>query len=362
MRDVLLRELSRDDLAWIHDRGHRQELEAGTVLIEQGQLVDRFYILLDGTLATSISVDDRHILSRAYNAIEEGSSLEISRLSNGEVAGEIALIRMCLAPTTVTAVEKSSVVSVPLLSLEHRLAKNVDFAARFYRAIAILLKDRLHNFIDKGRQKFRYSQSVKDVLLLFTRLNDSDLDWVIANSELQELTAGTTLIRENVPIDALYVLLSGSVSLSKMNEDCNPLANIFATLEATTTGMEISRLSKGEIIGESQFMDGELPYFTAQTIEHSRVLAVSRQKLNVKLQQDLGFASRFYQTLAILFSDRLQEMLNKMGYSKRIYSSGSSLASNMEYDSELDDNSLEQIAIAGKKFAWMLERCGVARN
>ena len=173
----------------------------------------------------------------------------------------------------------------------------------------------------------------------------------------KKISANTVLIQENGPMDALYILLSGAVSLSKMNGDRNPLARIFATLEATqVAGVEISRLSKGEIIGESQFIDGELPYFTAKVTENSQLLAISRQKLTVKLQQDLGFASRFYRTLAILFSDRLQEMLSKMGYSKRVYHSGSSLANNIEYDLEIDDNSLEQISLAGKKFTWMLER------
>ena len=362
MGEVLLKQLSRNDLTWMLNCGQRQEIEAGTVLIQEGQVIDCFYILLNGTLAVSISCDDRNLLSRAYSAIEGASaSLEIARLSNGEVAGEISLIRMCLAPTTITAVEKSSVISVPLLSLEHRLAQNADFAARFYRAIiAILAKNRLHNFIEtKCNRTFRSSQSIKDVLLLFGQLNDSDLDWIIANGELQELATDTALIQENVPVDALYILLGGAVSLSKMNEDNNPLASIFATLEATkATGTEISRLSKGEVVGESQLVDGELPYFTATAIEHSLVLAISRQKLNVKLQQDLGFAARFYRTLAILFGDRLQEMLVKMGYSKRVYCSGSSLTDNTEYDLELDDCSLEEISLAGKKFAWMLERCG----
>lgn len=361
MGEVLLKELSRNDLTWMHDCGHRQEIEAGTILIEEGQSIDCLHIVLDGTLAASISSNNQDPLSRSYTAIEGAeSSLEIARLSSGEVVGEISLIRMCLATTTITAVEKSSIVSVPLLSLEHRLAQNADFAARFYRAIAILLKDRLHNFIEtKVHRKFRSSQSIKDVLLLFSQLNDSDLDWIIANGELQEFAVNTTLIQENGPIDALYILLSGAVSLSRMSSDRNPLARIFATLEATTVaGVEISRLSKGEIIGESQFIDGELPYFTAKIIEHSQVLAISRQKLNVKLQQDLGFASRFYRTLAIVFSDRLQEMLNRMGYSRRIYSSGSSLASNVKYDLELDDHSLGQIYLAGQKFTWMLERCG----
>ena len=92
-------------------RVHHQEIEAETILIQEGQSIDCFHILLDGTLAVSISGDDRDPLSRAYTAIEGAeSSLEVARLSSGEVVGEISLIRMCLATTTVTAVEKSSIV------------------------------------------------------------------------------------------------------------------------------------------------------------------------------------------------------------------------------------------------------------
>ncbi len=124
------------------------------------------------------------------------------------------------------------------------------------------------------------------------------------------------------------------------------MIRIFAAIEAAEVeGVEISRLSKGEIIGASHFLDDDLPYFTAQTIESSQLLTLSRQKLTVKLQQDLGFAARFYRTLAILFSDRLQEMLTRLGYSRRVYSLGSSLAANVEYDLELDPDSLEQVSL-----------------
>lgn len=359
MGEILLKELSHHDLTWIFESGRRQELAAGSVLIEEGQAIDRFYILLDGTLSATISSDRQDPLSRVYTAIEgAGSALEIGQLSSGEVVGEISLIRMCFATTTITAVKKSSIVSIPLMSLEHKLAQDVGFAARFYRVIAILLKNRLYNFIEtQGHRKSRATQSVKDVLLLFAQLNDSDLDWIVANGEVQKIAANTVLIQENGPVDALYILLSGSVSLSKMDSDRNPLTRIFATLETTeVTGIEISRLSKGEIMGENQFVGSELPYFTAKTLEYSKLLALPRQKLTVKLQQDLGFAARFYRTLAILFSDRLQTMLNKQGYSKRIYHSGNSLANDVEYDLELDPDSLEQISLAGKKFTWMLER------
>ena len=359
MGEILLKELSHRDLTWIFESGRRQELAAGTVLMEEGQAIDRFHILLDGTLSATISCDRQDPLSKAYTAIEGSarSALEIGQLSSGEVVGEISLIRMCFATTTVTAVEKSSIVSVPLMSLEHKLAQDAGFAARFYRAIAILLKNRLYNFIEKNHRKSRATQSVKDVLLLFARLNDSDLDWIVASGEVQKIAANTVVIQENGPVDALYILLSGSISLSKMDGDRNPLTRIFAALEtAEVTGIEISRLSKGEIMGENQFVASELPYFTAKTLEDSKLLALPRQKLTVKLQQDLGFAARFYQTLAILFSDRLQAMLNQQGYSRRIYHSGNSLANDVEYDLELDSDSLEQISLAGQKFTWMLKR------
>lgn len=358
MGKVLLKELSHSDFEWIFDVGHRQEIEAGTILIKQGQAIDCLHILLDGTLVASMSGDTQDPLNRVFTAIEETeASLEVARLSSGEVVGGISLIKMCLPTTTVTAIEKSSIVSIPLLQLEHKLSQDVAFAARFYRAIAILLRDRLRNFIQtKDHSKLRSSKSVKDVLILFSQLNDSDLDWIVANGDIQEIAANTTLIQESIPVDALYILLSGTISLSKTSSDRNPLARIFATLEETqVTGKEILRLSKGEIIGENYCIDGSLPYLTAKTLEYSKLLALSRHKLTIKLQQDLGFASRFNRTLAILFSDQLHEMLNKMGYRRRVYYSGRSLADNVKYDFELDADSLEEISLAGKKFNWMLE-------
>ncbi|MHC5731296.1 MAG: cyclic nucleotide-binding domain-containing protein, partial [Nostoc sp.] len=113
-------------------------------------------------------------------------------------------------------------------------------------------------------------------------------------------------------------------------------------------------MSKGEIIGETSFIDARLPAATVRATEDSLVLSIQRQKLAVKLQQDIGFASRFYRVIAILLSHRLQGMFGRLGYGRRVYSKGQPLDENVQYEEELDSNALDRMTLAGTKFDWML--------
>ncbi|MFW9264545.1 hypothetical protein [Nostoc sp. CALU 546] len=47
-------------------------------------------------------------------------------------------------------------------------------------------------------------------------------------------------------------------------------------------------------------------------------------------------------------------MLSQLGYSRRVYSKGLPLAENVEYEDELNDSVLDGVAIAGKRFDWMM--------
>jgi bacteriocin-type transport-associated protein len=260
--------------------------------------------------------------------------------------------------TTVTAVAKSQILSIPLLELEAKLEREVDFAARFYRAIAILLSDRLESIIARlGRSKLAPDTSIKDVLFIFGELNDSDLDWLIANGDRQKLPINTTLIQEKCPVDALYILLSGQVSLSVSDGDRNPLKRIFAAIEdRPNIATEVARISKGAMLGETAFIDARLPAITAKTSEEAIVLTLSRSLLAAKLQQDIGFSSRFYRTIAALLADRLEGMLTRLAHSRRMYHKGQSLNESVEYADELNSVALDRLAVAGKRFDWMLEQ------
>ncbi|WP_392533421.1 cyclic nucleotide-binding domain-containing protein [Nostoc sp. C117] len=358
MTEVLLKELTTSDIDWMIASGHQREITPGTILIQEGKVADCLHILLDGILTVSISQPDNNPLTRAFAAIEgdEVFSREIARLSRGEVVGEFPLIGTHVTTTTVKAVEKSLVMSISQQKLAVKLQQDVGFASRFYRAIAIMLSDRLQSTINQqGRNNLTQGQPLRDVLFVLGGLHDSDIDWMTTCGQIQKILANTVLIRERGLVDGLYILLDGAMSLSIDENERNPLARAFAAIEGSEiSGREIARLSKGEIIGETPFIDGRLPLATVKAIEDSIVLSIERQKLAAKLQQDIGFASRFYQVIATLLSQRLQGMLSQLGYGRRVYSKGLPLAKDIEYEDELNDNVLDRVALAGKRFDWML--------
>lgn len=364
MREVLLKELAKSDINWMIARGYQREITPGTLLIDAGKRTDSFYILLEGVLAVTISQPENNPLARAFAAIEgvESTSQEIARLFSGEVVGEIPFVSTYLTTTTVKAVEKSLVMTIPQAELAAKLQQDVGFACRFYRAIAIILADKLESIINQlGRRNLAQGQPLRDVLFVLGELYDSDIDWMMAHGKPQKIPANTVVIHERVSIDALYILLNGTMSISIADDECNPLTRAFAAIEGSEiSGREIARLSKGEIIGEISLIDGRLPSATVRAVDESIVLSIPRQQLAVKLQQDVGFASRFYRAIATLLSHRLQGMLSQLGYGRRVYTQGLALAESAEYDDELNDNVLDGVALAGKRFDWMLGRLRVS--
>ncbi|MBE9125644.1 MULTISPECIES: cyclic nucleotide-binding domain-containing protein [unclassified Coleofasciculus] len=128
----LLGELDDDDIDWMVATGNREEVVAGTVLIQEGQPIDKLHILLEGTLSVSVSA-------------LQGKT--IARLTSGAVVGEMSFADARPPSATVQAVEDSLVLSVPRIALEEKLKKDEGFASRFYRAIAIFLSTRLRGTV-----------------------------------------------------------------------------------------------------------------------------------------------------------------------------------------------------------------------
>ncbi len=123
--------LSDSDIDWLITAGRRQPIPAGEVLIKEGSPVDAIYILLDGVLAVSAAAPGQ---------------VEIARLHAGEVVGEMSFVDSRPPSATVTAVEESMVLSIPRAQLTAKL-QDAGFAARFYRALAVFLADRLRTTV-----------------------------------------------------------------------------------------------------------------------------------------------------------------------------------------------------------------------
>jgi bacteriocin-type transport-associated protein len=175
---------------------------------------------------------------------------------------------------------------------------------------------------------------MKKVLFILGELDDDDIDWILATGNREEIPAETILIQEGRPIDAVYFLLEGELSVSTL----------------ATAGAEIATLYSGEVVGEMSFVDTRLPSATVQAKQPSIVLSLARATLESKLHQDIGFASRFYRALAVLLSNRLRLTVDQLA-------PVSSVSGSIEVpEDELDREAKDSVALAEIRLDWILRR------
>lgn len=364
MTEVLLKELSNQDIDWMLSVGHQEEIQSGKVLVQQGQPLDALYVLVDGALSVSLNQPNENPLGRAFAALEGGAlpGREIAQLSSGEMVGEIPLVENYLPTTTVTAACKSLVLKIPISQLMVKLKQDQEFAAHLYRSVAILMAHRLEKILSQlGHSTVVLSQpQLREALIVFAELEDSDIDWLIAAGKVEKVTTDTVLIRSGRPIESLHILLDGAVALNAPEGDFNPLAHAFSNLEDNSPEIiekELARLSRGDIVGETPFIEVQPPAVTVKALRDSLILSIPKWRLSAKLLHDVGFAARFYRVLAIILADKQQGIVSRLGYGRLTYSSGESL--DQDYANELNNHFLTQMAIAGARFDWMLKRVGI---
>lgn len=173
LRKVLLvfAELYDSDLDWMVQAGIPQTLSTDEVLIEAGTSLDAIYILLEGLLAVFVSAQ--------VNGAEV--SKEIARLATGEILGEMSFVDAQGASATVKAVEKCLVWALPRSQLLAKLTQDQRFAARFYRAFAVVLADRVQDRLTRhgyGKQTYSKDQPLDDDLEYEDELDLSTLEHV----------------------------------------------------------------------------------------------------------------------------------------------------------------------------------------
>jgi CRP-like cAMP-binding protein len=132
MRKVLFifGQLTDTDVTWLAKQGRKQKVAASTVLIKEGVPVDTMYILLEGELV-----------------VMHGKR-ELAKLGVGEIAGEMSFIDARPPSATVSARKASVLYAVSKRKLQEGLDQNPALAARFYKAVATFLSDRLRNATD----------------------------------------------------------------------------------------------------------------------------------------------------------------------------------------------------------------------
>jgi len=162
-------------------------------------------------------------------------------------------------------------------------------------------------------------------------LDDRDVDWLIRNGRKMTVAPGTLLIEQGKATDWLYFVLDGAFEVY------------------TRTTPRIAVLKAGEVVGEISFVDSRPPVASVRAEVESKTGAIPRSALTKKLQEDVGFAARFYQSVAVFLADRLRTTTGSLGTPLQLDES-------IEDTDELATHLMAHISMAGLRFAEMQRR------
>jgi CRP/FNR family cyclic AMP-dependent transcriptional regulator len=123
---MLMGIMDDSDVEWLIEYGESRRLGPGTVLIREGDPIEGLYILLDGRLIVTIA-----------------SGQQVAALDSGEIVGEISFVDSRPPLASVHASNNVHVLEISREKLSTKMDRDVGFAARFYKALAFFLADRL---------------------------------------------------------------------------------------------------------------------------------------------------------------------------------------------------------------------------
>ena len=131
---VVFGQLIDDDVTWLTETGAPQKLTAGTQLIAEGVPIQSVWVLLDGEARVST---------------DGAGHTDIARLRAGDMIGEMPFIDASPPSASVTTIIDSVALEIPRDALERKLHADSDFSSRFYRALAMLLSDRMRQTMSR---------------------------------------------------------------------------------------------------------------------------------------------------------------------------------------------------------------------
>lgn len=168
-------------------------------------------------------------------------------------------------------------------------------------------------------------------LFILNELINEDLDWISEKSRKRIIQPEEILIHEGDEIQALYMVLSGTLSVS-----IKPLEK-----------RELARIYPGEVVGEISFIDNRPTVATVKGLEESVVLEISRWELTSKLNRNMAFAARFYRGISMCLADRIRGTVGRLGY-------GNDIEEDLEDNQGINPIILHNLELAEAKFNWLM--------
>lgn len=169
----ILADLDDLDLKWLSDVGAVRRVAAGETLIREGVSIDTLYIVIDGKLEVIV-----------------GDGKRVAELAAGDIVGEMSLIEKRPPSASVRVLESAKILAVPQAAVRTRLETDAAFAARFYRALAVFLSDRLRATVATLGYGKPASESRQEELERENELDEGLLDTLhVAGDRMRRLIA-----------------------------------------------------------------------------------------------------------------------------------------------------------------------------
>lgn len=169
MRKVLyiMGQLNDADIEWLAQTGKQRAFAQGETLIREGVESPSLFIVLEGEVDVMVEGVGR-----------------VASLGSGEILGEMSFVDNAPPSATVVAQSSAKVLVLPKSRVEDRLVREPAFAARFYRALAIFLADRLRGTVQRNKAAAPMSSSAIEE----DELDDAILDNVsVAGLRFQQM-------------------------------------------------------------------------------------------------------------------------------------------------------------------------------
>ena len=135
--------LRDEDLLWLFQVGEEKNVSPGTAIVHEGIRPNAIFIVIRGSFNVGV---------------ETLADEPLAKLGAGELIGEISFLEGSPASATIVADEESAVLVVDNQLLGERIREDTGFAARMYRAFALIAERRLRARIDHLALRFEFGR------------------------------------------------------------------------------------------------------------------------------------------------------------------------------------------------------------
>ncbi|MBV9842373.1 MAG: cyclic nucleotide-binding domain-containing protein [Sphingomonadaceae bacterium] len=128
-----------------------------------------------------------------------------------------------------------------------------------------------------------------NTLYIVAGLSDADMIWLLSTGSLKRLRGGERPIQAGKPVGDLFFVTQGSLAV------------------VLPDGTQVATLEEGAVFGEMSFIESRPPSATVRAEGKGEILAIPRDRILERFEQEPRFAARFYRALALFLSERLRE-------------------------------------------------------